>query len=323
MLKAGAIGVAIAATLCFAGQVVAQGAYPNRPITMVVPFSAGGGVDLVARIMSHKLGVQMGVPFTVVNRAGANGNIAAESVVRAPPDGYTLLASSSAIAISPALYAQLSYDALKDLAPVAQLSITPYVLITHPSLPVRTPAEFLKLARAGAGKMSYSSNGVGNITHLGTVIFMQASGFAALHVPYKGAAEAVTAMAAGFVDFSLQTPGAIGSYLQSKRLRALAVTTPKRSALLPDVPTLSETVTPGFELSTWLGIMVPARTPNAVIERLNREIVQALSDPDVRNRFASVDTVSVGSSPGQFGAYVRSEVERWTSAARKAGVKPE
>jgi tripartite-type tricarboxylate transporter receptor subunit TctC len=322
-VKTTLINALAAFAACCAGQAIAQGAYPARAITMVVPFSAGGGVDLIARIIAQKLGSQMGVPIAVVNRAGANGNIAAESVARAPADGYTLLASSSAIAISPALYSQLSYDVMKDLAPIAQVSITPYVLIAHPSLPVKTPAEFLKLARASAGKMSFSSNGVGNITHLGTVILMQANGFDALHVPYKGAAEAVTAMAAGFVDFSLQTPGAIGAYLQAKRLKALAVTTLKRSALLPEVPTLSETVTPGFELSTWLGVMAPARTPTAVIERLNREIVQALNDAEVRHRFAGVDTIPVGSPASQYGAYVRGEIERWTTAARKAGVKPE
>ena len=301
----------------------AQTDYPNRPISIVVQFSAGGGSDLLSRVLAQQLTVQMGVPVTVINKAGANGNIAGEMVARAPADGYTVLSQTSAIAISPALYSKLGYDVTKDLAAVTQTGITPFVLITHPSVPAMTVAEFIGYAKANPGKLAYASNGLGNIGHLGTVMFMQASGTSALHVPYKGAADSVTAVTGGSVQFSLQTPGAIGAFLKDRRIKALAVTSLKRSVALPDVPTLSETVIPNFEVTTWQGMMVPANTPPAIIDRLNRELVKALQDPNVQSRFANLDTVPVGTGAAQYGAYIKAEVARWAAAVQSAGVKPE
>ena len=314
---------ALSVILLLTGLAHAQQSYPNRTVNMLLGVSAGGGADLLARILAGKLSEQMGVAVAVVNRPGANANIAAEAVARAAPDGYTLLFQTSAIAITPALYAKMSYDVLKDLAPVAQTGVTPLVFVVHPSLPVTTLPQFLTLARKHADKLSYSSNGSGNVNHLGMVTLLQSTGLGAAHVPYKGAAPAVAALASGEVQFSMQTPAAISGLAQQKRIRPLAVTTLKRIPTLPDLPTVHETVLPKFEFGTWQGIMVPAKTPAELIARLNTEIVKALRDRDVQAKFASADTMPVGSPAEDYRAYLQSEIERLGKAVKAAGLIPE
>ena len=227
---------------------------------MIVQFFPGGGSDLLGRLLAQKLSEQMAVSVAVVNKPEANGHIAAEFVARAPADGYTLLFQTSAIAISPALYAKLHYDVTNDLAPVALTGGTPQVLIAHPSVHVNTVAEFVAYGKANSGKLTYASTGMGNVTHLGVVMLLQANGFDAVHVPYKGGGAAVLAVVRGSVQFAMQTPGTIGPHIKDKRVKALAVTALQRSAALPDVPTLNERLMPRFQISAWQGMMVPAKT---------------------------------------------------------------
>lgn len=305
------------------GTVSAQQAYPTRPINMLLGFPAGGGTDFVARVVASKLSEQMGVPVAVVNRPGANANIATELAVKAPADGYTVLFQTSAIAISPALYAKLNYDVMRDLAPVALIGITPLVFVVHPSVPAANMVQFIEYAKKNSAKLSYSSNGSGNVSHLAAVSLMQGTGIDATHVPYKGAAPALTALAGGEVQFSIQTPGAIRALASEQRIKPLAVATLKRVPTLPDLPTLAETVLPNFEFSTWQGIMVPAKTPAAIIARINGEIVKALRDRDVQAKFAGADTVAVGSTPDEHRAYLQREIERSAKAAKAAGLTPE
>ena len=305
------------------GRAGAQADYPARPINVLLGVAAGGGADLLARTLSQKLSEQLGVAVVVVNRPGANANIAAELTAKAPPDGYTVLFQTSAIAISPALYRKLNYDVMRDLAPISLTGVTPMVLVVHPSLPVRNVVQFIAFARKNAGKLSYSSNGSGNVNHLAMVTLMQAMGMDAVHVAYKGAAPAVAALVSGEVQFSMQTPAAIGAFTRSQRLRPLAVTTTKRVPTLADLPTLHETILPNFEFGTWQGLMVPAKTPPAVIARLNGEVVKALRDRDLQAKFAAADTLPAGNTPEEYRAYLQSEIARMAKAVKNAGLTPE
>lgn len=315
--------IGLCSCLLATGPVLAQQDYPARPINMLLGVSAGGGADLLARLVAQKTGEHLGVPIVVVNRPGANANIAAESVAKAAPDGYTLLFQTSAIAISPALYAKMNYDVMRDLMPVALTGVTPLVLVVHPSVPAGTVAEFIGHLKRSAGKLAYSSNGTGNVNHLAVVTLMQAMGADGVHVPYKGAAPAVAALATGEVQFSMQTPAAIGAFVRDKRIKPLAVTSLKRVPTLPELPTLHETVLPKFEFGTWQGVMVPAKTPAAIVEKLNGAIVRAVRDPDLQAKFAAADTLPVGNTPEEYRAYLSSEIARFAEAVKRAGLKPE
>lgn len=310
-------------SLTAADRAAAQTDYRNRPIMLVLPFEPGGGSDLLARILAQKLGEQTGVSVIVANKPGANGNIAAETVVRATADGHTLLFHTSAIALTPALSSKPGYDVLKDLAPLALTGSSPLVLITHPSVPANTIAEFIRHARATPGKLAYASAGYGNITHLAAFMILRENGIEAVHVPYKGGAPAAQAVAGGSVQFTTQTPSAVRPFVEDKRVRALAVTTLRRSTVLPEVPTLSETAMPNFEIATWQGMMAPAKTPSAIIARLNKEVVKALGDATVRARFQAGDTTPIGSTPEEYGVYLRAEIERWKKVVKSAGVTME
>jgi len=301
----------------------AQQTYPAKPISMLLGVSAGGGADFLARVIAARLSEQMGVTVAVVNRPGANANIAAEQVARAQPDGYTILFQTSAIAISPALYTKMSYDVTRDLAPVSLTGVTPLVFVVHPSMPAANMAQFIAHAKKSAGALSYSSNGAGNVNHLAMVVLLQATGAEATHVAYKGAAPAVTALAGGEVQFSMQTPTAIGALARDQRIKPLAVTTLKRVPTLPDLPTLHETILPNFEFGTWQGVMVPAKTPAAVVARLNAELVKALRDRDLQAKFSGADTLPVGNTPDEYRAYLLSEIGRLAKAVKTAGLTPE
>jgi len=312
---------AIAATLasCAAPAAFAQ-SWPAKPITMMVPFPPGGPTDLVARVLAHKLGEQLGQNVVVDNKPGANGNIAAVAVARAPADGHTILYNTSAIALSPALYKSLAYDVQKDFAPVALTAVVPLALVVHPSVPANNVREFIAHAKANPGKLSYGSAGNGNVTHLGAFQFLQANGIDAVHVPYKGSAPADLGLAAGDTQFLTDTVNSVMGFVRDKRMKMLAVTTAKRMSLFPDVPTLAESGMPGFEVGAWQGIMVPAATPRAVVDRLNAEIVKALQSPDVRGKLAAQGAEPLGSSPEEYAAYVRKELARWAGVVRATGV---
>jgi tripartite-type tricarboxylate transporter receptor subunit TctC len=309
------LGVLVAALVAPAvhaqGAAPPAGAYPTKPITMVVPFPPGGPTDLVARVLAQKIGEQMGQSVLVDNRGGANGNIGAAFVAKAPADGYTILYNTSSITLSPSLYKNVPYDVSKDFLPVASVAVVPLGLVVNPSVPANTVAEFVAYAKANPGKLSYGSAGNGNVTHLGAFQFVQANGLEATHVPYKGSAPADVDLVGGQIQFMTDTVNSVMPFVRDKRLKMLAVTTGKRMALFPDVPTLAESGMPGFEVGAWQGVMVPAGTPGAVVTRLNAEIVAAL---------ALQGAEPLGSTPAEYGAYVQKELRRWAGVVKATGV---
>jgi tripartite-type tricarboxylate transporter receptor subunit TctC len=311
---------AIATALVLAAPTAFAQSYPTRPITMMVPFPPGGPTDLVARVLAQKLGEQLGQNVVIDNKPGANGNIAAVAIARAPADGYTLLYNTSSITLSPALYKSLTFDVQKDFAPIALTAVVPLALVVHPSVPANNVKEFVAYAKANPGKLSYGSAGNGNVTHLGAFQFVQANGLSAVHVPYKGSAPADLGLVSGDVQFLTDTVNSVQGFVKDKRMKMLAVTTAKRMSLFPDVPTLAESGMPGFEVGAWQGIMAPAGTPRPVIDRLNAEIVKALHSPDVRAKLAVQGAEPLGSTPDEYAAYVKKELERWGRVVKATGV---
>ena len=303
----------------FALTAIAQGSYPASPVRLVLGFPPGATTDLIARLLAPKLASAMNANFVVENREGANGNIGADLVAKARPDGYTILLNTSGVVLSLAIGDKVNYDLFKDLAPVALMATAPQLLVVHPSLPVNNVAEFIAYAKANADKLAYSSSGVGSNSHLAPLLFLQAHGLTALHVPYKGTGPAVVDLAAGRVQFGMQSMTTMLPLAREKRLKALAVTSLKRLALLPELPTLAEMM-PGFEIGNWFGIMVPGQTPSAIIKRLNAEIVKAMQDPAIKSRLAQEGTETLASTPEEYGAYMRREMERWGKAMKSSGV---
>jgi tripartite-type tricarboxylate transporter receptor subunit TctC len=303
------------------GTAVAQAPYPSKPVRIIVAFPPGGPTDLAARVIAQTVGEQLGQQVIVDNRGGANGNIGAEAAARAPADGYTVFYNTSAIILSPSLYSKLTFDPVKDFAPVALAAVVPLVLQVHPSVPVSNVKEFIAYAKARPGKLVYGSAGAGNVTHLGAFLFLQANGLDAVHVPYKGSAPAVTDLVGGQIQFLTDTVSSSLPFIRDKRLKPLAVTSLKRTSVLPDVPTLNESGMPGFEVGAWQGVVVPAQTSPAIIQRLNAEILKALASADVKARLAAQGTEPLGSTPAQYGAYIKSELERWGNVIKASGVK--
>jgi tripartite-type tricarboxylate transporter receptor subunit TctC len=314
--------------LCAAAATLAIGAlpaalaqsWPAKPITMVVPFPPGGPTDLVARVLAQKLGEQLGQNVVVDNKGGANGNIGASLVARAPADGYTLLYNTSSITLSPSLYKHLTYDVEKDFAPVALTAVVPLALVVHPGIPANTVKEFVDYAKANRGKLSYGSAGNGNVTHLGAFQFAQANGIDAVHVPFKGSAPADLALVSGDIQFLTDTVNSVMGFVKDKRMKMLAVTTARRMSLFPEVPTLAESGMAGFEVGAWQGVMVPAATPKPVVDRLNAEILKALQHPDVKAKLAGQGAEPLGSTPAEYQAYVRKELQRWAGVVKATGV---
>lgn len=311
-----ALALALAAPLA----ALAQGAYPNKPITMVVPFPPGGPTDLVARVLAQKMGEQMGQPIVIENRAGANSNIGAAAVAKAAPDGYTVLYNTSAVTLSPALYKSMPYQLKQDLLPVALTAVVPLALVVSNAVPANNLKDFIAYARANPGKLSYGSAGNGNITHLGAFQFAKATGIDAVHIPYKGSAPADVDLAAGQIQFMTETINSIMPFVKDKRVKLLAVTTPQRVPAFPDVPTLTESGVPGSEAGAWQGLMVPAKTPRAVIDRLNAEVMKALQSADVRARLAQQATEPLGGTPEEYAAYIDRELQRWSQVVKASGV---
>ncbi len=306
-----------------AASALAQANYPDKAIKMVIAFPPGGPTDLVARVLAQKLSEQMGQSVVVDNKPGANGNIAAELVAKAPADGYTVFYNTSAIALSPALYKKLSYDVRTEFAPVALTAVIPLVLAVHPSLPVNTVQEFLAHVKANPDKLTYGSAGNGNITHLGAFMMLQDKGLSAVHAPYKGSAPALTDLVGGQTQFTTDTINSSLPFIKDKRLKALAVTSLKRTSVLPDVPTLNETVMPGFEVGAWQGLLVPAKTSPDIIKRLNTEVLKALASPDVKAKLAVQGAEPLGSTPAEYGNYIKTELDRWARVVKQTGASLE
>lgn len=295
--------------------------YPERPVTMLVGFPPGGPTDVVARVVADALRKQTGQPFIVENKAGAAGNLAAAAVAKAPANGNTILYASSGIALSPALFKQLSFDVERDFLPVSETVSIPLVLLVHPSVPAATLPEFVAFAKARPGQMNYASSGNGSITHLAAALVVQHHGVQAQHVAYKGTAPALVDLLAGNVQFTVGTINTALPYVREGKLRALAVTGLRRAATLPNVPTLDESGMKGFEATAWQGLMVPAGTPAAVVQRLQEQTALALARPDVQHALAAQDAEVRATTPAVFNAYLVSEVARWKKIIKDAGIE--
>jgi len=294
--------------------------YPSRPIRIVVGFTPGGPTDQVAREIGHRLQQAWGQPVIVENKPGASSRIAFEHVARAEPDGYTLLLGAVQTATNMAVYRNLSYDTLRDFAPVTQLTSAVLALTVSPSLKAGSVADLVALAKARPGELTYATFGVASSAHFAGTLFEQRAGIRLTHVPYNGAAPAQTAIAGGQVDLGFMSALSAMPLMQSGKLRALAVTSQRRLAQLPDVPTMAEAGFTAFEVSSWQGLLAPAGTPPAIVSKLQREIARVLALPEVRERFAAVAAEPVASTPAQFRAHIESEIARWTAVARRAGL---
>ncbi|MGE8494855.1 Bug family tripartite tricarboxylate transporter substrate binding protein [Comamonas sp.] len=308
------------ALVAVGGAAQAQDPWPSRPITLVVPFPPGGPTDMVARVLAQQVGQQLGQTVIVDNRPGANGNIGNALVAKAAADGYTVLYNTSSIALSPSLYKKLSYDVAKDLRPVALTAVVPLGLVVNPKVPANTVQELVKYAQDNKGKLSYGSAGNGNVTHLAAFQVVQHYGIDASHVPYKGSAPADVDLVAGQIEFMTDTINSVAPFIKDGKLKLLAVSTAQRIPNFPNVPTLAESGMTGFEAGAWQGVMVPARTPDAVVQRLNAEILKALKDPGVLEKLRLQGTEPLGSTPQAYGDYIQSEIKRWAGVVKSTGV---
>ena len=311
---------ALLLALLTASQVCAQ-SYPNKPIRLVLPYPPGGGTDVIARPLAQKLTENLGQQVIVDNRGGANGNIGMEFVAKSPPDGYTLLfALSAQFAVNPSLYPKLPYDPVRDYAPISLLANAPYLLIVHPSLPVKSVPELLAFVKQRPGQLAYSSAGNGSGAHLAGEMLRSLARVNFVHVPYKGIGLAMPDLIAGQVQLSFVTYTAAGPHVKTGRLRALGVTTAKRSPTLPDLPAIAESV-PGYDSAVWYGFAAPAGTPGETVARLNSEVLRVLAAPDFRSRIMLEAVAPIGSTAEEFGSFIRSEIARWAQVVKDSGAK--
>jgi len=297
--------------------------WPTRAVTLVIPFPPGGPTDLIGRMLAKQLTAQLGQSVVVENKAGANGNIGGQAVANAKPDGYTALYNTSSLALSPSLYKNLNYSPTKDLTPVSSTAIVPLMLLVNNNVPVNTIQEFVAYAKKNPGKLSYSSGGNGNITHLAAFLLLQAMGLEATHVPYKGSAPAMVDLMGGQVEFSTNTINDSMLLVRDKRLKGLAVTSAKRSSALPDVPTVSETVLKDFDMGAWQGVMMPAGTDPKIVNVLSTEIRKALQDPAMLKQLDAQGAQVLGSTPEQYAQYLANEIKRFAEVVKAAGVTVE
>ena len=312
---------AVALFFALPGAVHAQ-AYPSKPIRFVVPYPAGGPLDTVARLLGAKVGESVGQPVVVDNKPGAGGNIGAEIVAKSPADGYTILMGAVAThAINPTLYKSIGYDPVKDFAPITQVASTPNVLVVNPNVPAGDLKEFIAYAKANPGKLNFGSGSTGSAGHLAGELFKSMAGVDMAHIPYKGAAPAMQDLVAGQVQLMFDNWSSSRGQVQAGKIRALAVTTAKRSALAPGLPTIAESGLPGFDISTWFGVFAPAGTPRTALDRLHAEFVKALSAADVREKMINLGAEPVGSSPEEFASYIRTEAEKYARVIRASGAK--
>jgi len=313
----------IAAVLVAAAHDAPAQQYPTKPIRLIVGYAAGGGTDTVARVFAQRLTDGLGRQVIVDNRPGAAGNISTELAVRSPPDGYTLLMGNiGPIAVNPHLY-KLAFDPLRDLTPISLIALAPLLVVVHPSLPVKSLKDLVALARREPGKLSYSSAGVGSSNHLAGALFNIEARTDVVHIPYKGAAPALTDLIAGNVQLSFQTLPSLGGSVRSGRVRALAVTSAKRSRLYPEIPTAAEAGLKEFEVSAWYSIVAPAGTPRTVVDRVRDEIVKALAQKDVLDRVTAEGADPMGSTPEAFAEFMRIETAKWGRVVRISGMKPD
>ncbi len=311
-----------AALLALTSLAAAQG-YPNKPIRLVLPVAPGGGADVIARTVSQKVGAALGQQFLIDNRGGAGGNIAAEIVAKAEPDGHTLVMVLSSHAINVSLYKKLNYDPVKDFVPITLLASSPFLLVVHPSLPVRNVKEFIALSRTTKGGLPYASSGSGLLAHLAMELLKSLGKFEATHIPYKGTGPAMMDTVAGHVAANVPTMISGLQNVKAGRLRAIAVTSRQRSALLPDVPTVADQGFPDYEVIAWYGWLAPAGTPPKIIALLYEEASKAVRMNDVRERLAADGAVALGSTPDEFARFMQSEMVKWAKVVKLSGATAE
>ncbi len=297
----------------------AQG-YPSKPIRLIVPFTPGGGTDILARVIGQKLTESMGQQVIVDNRAGAGGNIGAELAAKSSPDGHTILMVSASYTVNAGLY-KLAFDPVRDLAPVTQVASVPFVLVAHPAVPASNVKELVALARSKPGQLNYASSGNGSAPHLAGELLTMMTHTTMVHVPYKGGAPAVADVIGGQVQLLFSTVIQGLPHIKSGRLKPLAVGSPKRSSALPEVPTIAESGVPGYDVTNWFGVLAPGAIPRQIIKRLNREIVQHLQTADLRTRLAAEGADPVGSSPGEFERVIRGDIEKYARIVKAAGIR--
>jgi tripartite-type tricarboxylate transporter receptor subunit TctC len=306
-----------------AGGASAQAGYPVKPVRLVVPSSPGGGTDITARILAPRLTEALGQQVVVENRAGAGTMIGIEVVAKSPADGYTLLMGLSTLAINPAMYKKVPYDAVRDFAPITQVISAPNMLVVHPSIPVKTVKELIAFTRARPGQLNYASAGHGTNPHLSMELFLSMTGLKVVHIPYKGLAPGMVDLLAGHVSLATATMLTGLPHVKSGRLRCLGTTGAQRAAVLPEYPTIAEAGVPGYEASQWYGVLAPTGTSREIVARLNAEIVRILQTPDMKQKLVADGTDPVGSSPDEFARYIKSELTKWGKVARDAGIQPE
>jgi tripartite-type tricarboxylate transporter receptor subunit TctC len=301
----------------------AQTTYPNRPVRIVVPSSAGGGADIIARIIAPKMSERLGQQVVIENRAGAGTMIGGEVVAKAPPDGYTLLLGISTLAINPAVYRKVPYNALTDFAPITLALSAPNILVVHPSLPVKNVQELVWFADARPGQLNYASAGTGTSPHLSMELFMSMTKLRMVHIPYKGSAPAMIDLVGGQVAVMAATMLTAMPHVRNGRLRALGVTGAQRSGIAPEVPTVAESGVKGYEAVQWYGVLAPGQTPKDIVTRLHRDFAAVLQTPDVKERFAADGGEPGGNTPEEFGRYIKTETDKWARVVKAAGIKPE
>jgi tripartite-type tricarboxylate transporter receptor subunit TctC len=299
----------------------AQTSYPVRPVRIIVPQSAGASTDLTARLIAQKLSATLGQNFIVDNRPGAGSIIGTDLVAKAAPDGYTLLVVASSITLNPTLHKNLPFDPVRDLAPITQLSAFPNLLTVHPAVPVKTVKDLIALAKAKPGSINYGSSGTATGTHLSAELFKYMTGIDMVHVPYKGGGPAVQALLGGQVQLNFATIVSVLPHMRGGKLRGIAVTTAKRSPAAPEIPTIAESGVPGYDHGPWNGFLAPARTPRAVIAKLNEETARVLHLPETKSVFNSEGAEPVGNKPEEFGTIIREETAKWAKVIKAAGIK--
>lgn len=313
--------IAIAVAAVFAAGTAAAQEYPVKPLRFVVGQSPSGATDIVARLVASRMHDVLKQNAIVENRTGAAGSIGAATVAKSPPDGYTLLAVSSSFAINPSLYAKLPFDPQKDFVPVSLFAEAPFLLVVHPSLPAKSVPELIALAKKNPEPLTFGSGGVGSSGHLAGALFESAAGVKLTHVPYKGAGQALVDLMAGQISFMFGSVLSAGPHIKQQRLRVIGVTTPKRSSALPQVPTIAEAGLKGYATSTWYGLLAPAGTPPAIVQRLSAAAHTAVMSPEVRNRMLTDGAEPVGSTPAEFQKHLAAEIVKWRKVVQAAGLK--
>lgn len=321
-LLARTVSVAVLASVTAAPAAMAQ-AYPERPVKIVSPWPPGGSNDTISRLLAGRLAPALGQPVVVENRPGATGTLGVGQVARAPADGYTIVMGSSPThATAPSIYPSLPYNPVSDFAPITLIGTTPNVLVVHPSIPAKSVAELIALAKQKPGALTFASAGNGSSQHLSGELFAVMSGVRLTHVPYKGAAPAIADMLAGHVNMGFHNMVDVLPHIKAGTLRAIGVTSPQRSKTIPDVPAIAESGIPGYAAEVWFGLFAPANTPRPVVQRLHQEITKALGDSEVRAKLDSFGAAVSGMGPEPFAAYLKEEVNKWSDIVRRAGVKP-